>query len=262
MNNKLALTLTLGLALTARIASAETFHQKIDKTLAFQPGARFTLNNVNGAVTVSTWDQPQIRIQAEKTVKAHDEADGQKLLKSVEIRISANAGGVDVETKTPDLSTGFFDWLFGSGGEAEVEYRITLPRKASLEIENVNGSIDAEGIEGNFHIETVNGRIELTRATGALDLSTVNGAIHAQMASLEPGKRHSIDTTNGGVNIELPPAARANLDVRTVNGSIRSDFPIVVNTVDDNRLSGPINGGGPALVVRTTNGSVKVVKGS
>ncbi len=46
---------------------------------------------------------------------------------------------------------------------------------------------------------------------------------------------------------------------RTTNGSVRTDFPITVQgTLRKNRLDGEINGGGAALELRTTNGSIRI----
>ena len=54
----------------------------------------------------------------------------------------------------------------------------------------------------------------------------------------------------------------ANIEMRTVNGSITSeDFPITVQgRIDRRRLEGKIGKGGPELSVSTVNGSIRLRK--
>lgn len=247
------------LFLTATAASAATVRERFDRTYNFTPGHRFALSNTNGSVSIASWDRPQVRIEAEKVVKASGEERAREVMKKVAIQVAPNANGLAVKTITPDLGDNIFSWLAGMSAEASVEYRITVPRTLNLAITTVNGSVTAADVTGELKVETINGRIELLRAGGRLALETVNGRILAQMRELGAAGPHSVDTTNGAVKIELPPNARAELDVKTLNGTIRSDFPVTISG-DDNRLESPMNGGGPALVVRTTNGSVTITK--
>lgn len=251
----------LALALVPALAAAETLKESFDRTLPLKPGQRFALSNTNGSVTIEAWDRPEVRIRAEKQVKAGDAKYAREVMAKVRIDVAPSGNGVAVQTVTPDLGDNFFQWLAGQSADAWVTYKITVPRSVNLAIATVNGAVNASDVTGTLNIETVNGRISLARAAGRLELETVNGAIQAQMRELGSAGPHSIGTTNGAVTLQLPQNTRAQLDIRTSNGAIRSDFSTTVKKTGDNRLNGAINGGGPAVVVRTTNGGVKIAKG-
>lgn len=251
---------TLALALTPVLGFADTLKENFNKTYAFQPGQRLILDNTNGAITVNAWDRNEVRVVAVKQVKARDAKHAKEVLARIQIKVTPSSGGLAISTITPDIGDTFFEWLAGKSAEARVEYQLSVPRNVNLSIENVNGSVTANDVSGELKIETVNGRISLARAAGRLELTTVNGRIQAQMRELSAKGSHSIDTVNGSVTLQLPPTLKAQLDVKTTNGSIESDFATTIQKSDDHRLLGSINGGGTPLVVRTTNGGVKISK--
>jgi DUF4097 and DUF4098 domain-containing protein YvlB len=252
---------TLALALTPVLGFAETLKENFNKTYAFQPGQRLTLDNTNGAITIEAWDRNEVRIVAVKEVKARDAKHAKEVMAKIQIRVVPSNGGLAISTVTPDIGDTFFEWLAGKSAEANVQYQLSVPRHVNLAIENVNGSVTANDVGGDLKIETVNGRISLARTAGRLELTTVNGRIQAQMRELSVKGTHSIDTVNGSVTLQLPATSRAQLDVKTTNGSIENDFATTIQKSDDHRLLGAINGGGSPLVVRTTNGGVKISKG-
>ncbi len=73
----------------------------------------------------------------------------------------------------------------------------------------------------------------------------------------------NVETTNGGVNLEMPENYAARLETRTVNGGFTSDFDLTVKMREWNRsrgvnISTDLNGGGAPIRVVTTNGGVRI----
>ncbi|HET9210871.1 MAG TPA: DUF4097 family beta strand repeat-containing protein, partial [Thermoanaerobaculia bacterium] len=95
------------------------------------------------------------------------------------------------------------------------------------------------------------------RSEGAVKAESSNGGIDAELARLS-GKDLSFETSNGGVSLRLPRGARFTVDAETSNGSVRSDFPVAGERPGKHSLQGPVNGGGPKLRVRTSNGGVRI----
>src|SRR5690349_1393723 len=62
---KLLLIATL---LLTSAASAAELSETIDRTFDVRPGAKVVLSNVNGRITIGSWDQPRVRVVAEKEV--------------------------------------------------------------------------------------------------------------------------------------------------------------------------------------------------
>jgi len=255
------LAIAAALTLTALTATATTLEEKFDRTFDVRPGARMTLANVNGTITIRAWDQPRVRIQAQKKVKASGGESARQAMSELKIEIVPSDGGLRVMTRYPKRSDGldFLDWMFGgSRVNASVTYEVDVPRSMNLDLDNTNGGIDVSDIRGSHRIETTNGRITLARCAGDIEAGTTNGSIRAELLDVTPGKAMSLSTTNGRISLSAPPTFSAHVDASTTNGSINTELPISTTHAGRRSLRGNINGGGPELRLRTTNGSIEI----
>ncbi len=249
------------LTLAAAALQAETLSQTIDKTFDARPGASFALDNVNGHVNVTSWDQPRIRVHAVKTVSRSD--DPRSALNALKVEITPRDGGVSVHTVYPNHgSVGFLDFLAGNWSDAKVEYDITVPRSMSLNVETTNGAIEVNGVSGTLKIETTNGAIRLDRCAGSVDGETTNGRITAELLSVDRAQTNRLSTTNGKIVLTVPSSLAAEIDASTTNGSIDSELAVTTHSVGRHSLRGTINGGGAPLRLRTTNGSIEIRNGN
>jgi DUF4097 and DUF4098 domain-containing protein YvlB len=252
------LLVTILFTFAAASASAAELHETIDRTFDVRPGAHLALDNVNGRVTVTSWNQPRIRVHADKSASGWDSAEVKQALREVRVEIDARPDGVTVKTVEPDKNFGFFDFLFGHHVNRNVTYEITVPRNADLNVDTVNGSVHVNDVTGIIKLETTNGKIEVARCGGSVDASTTNGGIHAELLSVTRGKSMTFETTNGHITIVVPPNLATEVDASTTNGRINTDLPVSARTFDHNTLRGTINGGGGMLRLRTTNGGIDI----
>ena len=222
--------------------------EDFEETLPFGSGSSLELTNVNGHVTVSTWDREEIRIEAEKF------ASSERRLDNVEIEIKETSGGVEVRTRLP--KGGLFS------GKGKVNYQITLPATPIGDVRTVNGKLVFTGVGGRLDAKTVNGSVEVERARGEVVATTVNGSIQASYEALDEHGRNRFSTTNGSVRIELPRDANGEFEARTINGRIRSDFDELEPTGcwGSRKLSGRLGTGGGSFEIKTINGSIRIEK--
>jgi DUF4097 and DUF4098 domain-containing protein YvlB len=272
------LTLT-ALALLAGSASAATLKETFAQSYPFSAGGTLTLRNVNGSVTLDAWDRNEVRIEAEKEVKAGSDADARKVMDQVKIDVQTGAGGLRVETKLPKRNDSLLSWLGGNKGGVNVTYRVHLPRQAKVDAGSVNGTVALTGTHGAAKLDSTNGTIKVAGVDGSLELGTTNGSITAagisgtvkaettngdidlQFANVPRQGDLALETTNGGVTVKLPRGAGVSVDAATTNGRVHSDFQVAGGEPGKRRLSGDINGGGSRLHIRTTNGGVHLVEG-
>lgn len=241
----------------AAAANAVTLRETIDKTFDVRPGAVLKVDNVNGRISVSSWDQPRIRIQAEKVVSRSDDSDAKKTMSGLRVEITANATGVTARTVQPnDHGGSLLDLLFGGGGGTNVNYTVTVPRTANVRVSNTNGGVQLSSVSGDLHVETTNGGVDLTRCAGAANVETTNGHIHAELATVD--KSVHLETTNGAIELVVPEKLGANVVAETTNGSVSSDLPVLAKTMGRNEIRGAINGGGADVTLRTTNGGIRI----
>jgi len=249
------------LALVALNASATKLEETFDRTYDVRPGAAVTLTNVNGHIVIRAWDQPRVRVHAVKHVEVDGSDKAKEALAALKIEVSSTDGGLKVFTRYPkrnDNGLGFLDWMFGEHVNASVTYELMVPRTMNLDLDNTNGGIEVSDVRGSHRIDTTNGRIELQRCAGDLDAETTNGAIRAELLEMTPGKSVRLETTNGRISLAAPTTLAANVDAATTNGSINTDLPIATTRSGRHSLRGAINGGGPELWLRTTNGSIEI----
>ena len=259
MRKRLALSVML-LALTVS-GYGETFHEKFDRTVTLAPGSKLSLDNVNGGVVVRTWNRPEVRIEADKSISGAYDAEGvKKRFATIAIDVRTSTGGVAIRTVAPDQASSIFQWIAGAGADYSVKYVLTIPARTDLNLETVNGGMDVDGVSGMIQIGTTNGGIVVRNASGLVNAETTNGSIRVQLPHPTPNAPMSFETTNGAVSVELPSSYRGNVNLRTTNGSVRSDLPVTTTRAGKNYLDGSINGGGPALKVQTTNGSIAIVR--
>ena len=199
----------------------------------------------NGGVTVVGWDETTVRIRARIQANARSDADAREIAR--EIRISTDG---TIRADGPERS-GRRNW--------SVSYVIFAPRKSNLDLSTHNGGISIEGIEGSIRFAAVNGGITLARVAGDVRGETTNGGVHVVLdGSRWRGDGLDVRTTNGGVNVAVPPRYSAELQTGTVNGGLDIDFPITVQGRFSRQLTTTLGDGGPRVRVTTTNGGVKL----
>lgn len=279
-NAALALMLLAApLALLAAPAAAEEWER------SFQPSSppQVVVTSDDGNVRVLTHDGPGVRV--------HVETSGWKIGSggvSADARQSGNR--IDVEVKTPHWewgihfgthrlritiempSTGDLDVHTGDGG-VEIE-----PLKGRVHVETGDGGISADGLNGNVFLHTGDGGIEAADLTGTVEAHSGDGRVRlsgrfekleatsgdgGMQVVVKPGSKMTdgwlLRTGDGGMSLALPSDLAADLDVHAGDGSITFDFPVEVQgNMSRHSLKGTINGGGPDLVVRSGDGSIRI----
>jgi DUF4097 and DUF4098 domain-containing protein YvlB len=234
--------------------------------LPLKAGGSFSLKNVNGSITITTWKKEKVEINAKKTTRYDP-----KKLKEVKIEVKSTSDSVSVDTIYPRRRN----------IRVKVEYEVKVPEGVDLEkVRSVNGNVYIGGPLGDVHASTTNGKIKLDGASGTVSLSNTNGSIDAknirgeldanttngiiklEMFSFENGVRAK--TVNGSITLRFDAFDKidADLELRTVNGRIHLDFPVTFQNLQKSRrhLEGRIGKGGPQLSLRTVNGSIKITR--
>jgi len=240
--------------------------EEFSRVLPLKSGGIFSLKNVNGSITITTWMEDKVDIKALKTTKGDPDK-----LKEVKIEVEATTNSVSVNTIFPK-------W---KNIRVSVNYEVKVPQGVNLgKVKSTNGSVYITGPVGHTNASTTNGRIELDGAKGTVSLSSTNGRIEAvnirgeldvyttngtivlEMLSFEDTIKAK--TTNGNITLRVGSLEKVNADfnARTTNGSISLDLPVTLKSMKKSRrsLEGQIGQGGPEISLRTTNGSIKITK--
>lgn len=210
------------------------------------PARLFVDGRDNGGVSFYGWDKNEVLVRALIQTNADTKAEAEALAKDIRIL-------TDVERVRADgpASRRYANW--------SVSYEIWVPRKMDLDAETHNGGISVEGVEGRMSLHGVNGGITLRDVAGDVRATTTNGGAHAYLSGTTwRGAGLDLETTNGGVTVELPRNYNAELETGTVNGGFNIDFPITVSGSLGRRIRTKLGTGGPRIRAMTTNGGVRI----
>ena len=189
--------LSAGFALSAALAVSGCMHGGDWGGTAFKAtssesrplakNGRFSLENTNGRVEVTGWDEAQVKIEATKR------AGSERSLEELRIEIEGEGDKVRVRTRYPRPR-----WMGGSG---RVDYMVHVPRTARVSVENVNGRVEVAGVAAQVEASTINGSVEVREAAGEIEASAVNGSVEASLSSVDPEGRSRLHATNGSVRL-------------------------------------------------------------
>lgn len=204
----------------------------------------------NGSIQVEGWEGDHVRGEARVVTRARS-ADAARDL----------AGDVEIRTRPGQIeSSGPRTWM--SRDSWSVSYRVQVPRGTGLALENTNGSVRVEGVEGPVELASTNGGVHLEDVRDWIRARTTNGGIEVHMA---PGANLEEDSylrsTNGGIVVRLPSTLNARLEASTTNGSISSELPLTgESSVRRRSMNGTLGSGGVELRLQTTNGGIRIVE--
>ena len=211
-------------------------------------GGRVEIVNPNGPIEVAVGPAGAVDIAAVLEAGGMTEARAKQHLSEVNLEETATPDHVRVATVRKNARDGGLD----------VSFKITMPQNAQLEMTGNNGRLKADGLRGHVKAMVVNGGIELTGLRGTVDAVGVNASVSAKMAEVSGPLR--LEATNGRVALEIPKTAKATLNARSVNGNITSSGLATAETTGRRirTLESQINGGGPQIDLRVTNGRISI----
>lgn len=248
--------------------SGGRYRQDFHFSYPLTAGGSVQLENSNGSVEISGWDQNTVDIDGTKY------AGTEERLREIRIDVTPSPNAIAIRTVPP----------FDRHGSYGARYVIHVPRRTDLaNIVSSNGSIRVETIEGPAYLKTSNGSVHASQIQGSLDIQTSNGSVDAYSVTgdtklrtsngsiraevrkgvfeattsngaiearvmepdanqvrlestnghidltLEAVREVHADTSNSSITVHLPESAGANLRARTSNSSINSDFDVTVH---------------------------------
>ncbi|MBI3679743.1 MAG: DUF4097 family beta strand repeat protein [Acidobacteria bacterium] len=185
-------------------------------------GGRVELENFNGSVEITGWDQETVEINGAKY------AATQELLNQLKIDISTAPDSIRIRSVRPSERR----------GNLGVKYILSVPRKVVLErVVSSNGSVRVQQVEGNARLKTSNGSVRAGQLKGDIDVTTSNGAVELN----EFTGAAVLHTSNGSIRAD---GVRGHFEATTSNGGI--DARVIEST------------GGRPIKAESSNGKINL----
>jgi hypothetical protein len=265
----LALTVMAGLLAgcdfdeLSSFGNAHAYEKDFHQHYPLKSGGRLSLENFNGAVEISGWDQDRVQIDGVQY------ASTEQLRDAISIDVVATGDTIHIRTVRP----------VSPRGNMGVKYVIKTPRKVQLDrIVTTNGSIRVDDLEGVARLRTSNGAVRIARTRGEVEAQTTNGPVEvsnlngaATIRTTNGGVRADdvrgsiqASTTNGRINVRLhDPEPNRPVRLETTNGGI----DLTMNAISGNDIRATTNNGGITLRLpsrasarvhaRTSNSSIQ-----
>ncbi len=162
---------------------------------------RLSLANISGDITVTGGSGDEATVDAVKRTRG-DRA----VLGDVRIQTDAAANRVDIRTDYPRMSR----------SNVSVDYTVTVPAGASIELHSVSGTIKVTGVRGSVRVETISGAVTAADTPNVELAKTVSGDV--SLSGISTDGNVTAGTVSGTLTAKGLKAKR--LDLSTVSGDI------------------------------------------
>lgn len=169
---------------------------------------------VHGDVRIKGADTNEVSVRTDAdAVKSGPRKDGMRVL-------SVSSGfSLAEKDNVASLEHGF------DGTHGGADFTITVPRNTSVIISSAaNSDILVSDLTGDVEVKAAHGDIKLNDLAGGALVEITHGDVDASFKSLLANKPLSFVVVHGDVDLAIPANAKANLKLRTQNGTILTDF--------------------------------------
>jgi hypothetical protein len=232
---------TLGVLLLGATARAQDFH----RTYRVGPGGSISIGNVSGNISVIGYDGDTIVVSA--LVEGRDR-------ELVQIEDSSGGDRVAIRVRYPD----------NCNCNANVRFDVQVPRSVSYEfdsIQSVSGDLEVSDVTGSLRAKTVSGGVRVKDVSGTVNAATVSGSVEVEIRRLEGKGDMKFSSVSGSVNVRLPADLDAEVEMSSVSGSLRTDFPIPVEEArygPGRKARGRVGAGARTVRLSTVSGRVSL----
>ncbi|MET0595520.1 MAG: DUF4097 family beta strand repeat-containing protein, partial [Polyangiaceae bacterium] len=239
----------------------------------------------NGDVKIIAWNK------AEVNVKGQVDGAGLEVSTSSDrtrVRVAGrrDQGETDLEIHVPAASRIEF-----KGVSTTIEVRDVT---GALRLQSVSGDINVAGSPSDVDVHSVNGQVDLTVRSAAVNARSISGGVRVVGArgramidsvsgscSLEGGDFTEVEmravsgdlnftgalsaqgsfefkTHSGDIELRIPAATNADVELRTFNGSLKSALSAGGSKQSTSALDFRVGNGGAKVRGRTFNGDIRV----
>jgi putative adhesin len=217
------LVLLIGLNATAAA-------QDFQKSYQVGAGGHLRVSNVSGDVTVTGYDGAAIVVTGTKKGPDRD---------MVEVEDLSAGNSVEIKARYPKNCRNC---------DVSIDFKVQVPRNLNLDLDgisSVSGDVSVTGVTGRVKASAVSGDVHVSEIIGSVNAHSVSGDVEVEITQLDGSEDMKFNSVSGDVNVKLPSSLSAEVDISTLSGSIKSDFPVEVKKERD----------GPGRSAKATLGS-------
>jgi hypothetical protein len=209
--------------------------ERFSRKLKLGRDGRVSIANISGDIVVTAGSGDDVSIEAVKRTRG-DRSD----LANVEIIVEERAGRIEVRAEHDRNRMG----RNRRGDSGSVDFTVTVPASAGLDVHSVSGSVKVSGVRGTVRTETVSGNVTTTDTPKLEQAKSVSGDVSltgaASDGDLSAGsvsgnitakglKARGLDLGSVSGDVLLSDVTCERLSVKSVSGSVEYSGSIVRN---------------------------------
>jgi DUF4097 and DUF4098 domain-containing protein YvlB len=207
----------------------EKYEEKFQKVVDLAKDGNVYLSNISGDIEIKTWNNNSVKIDALKISRASTSQRAKENADRVKIEVEKVGKTLRIETKYPKR----IDRWFSGSINVSIDYRLWIPKQASMEVKTVSGDIEAEGLGGLLEINAVSGDIMVNKADKGVDIETVSGDLELEDINGDA----ELETVSGEIVLDR---IKGSIDAETVSGEIELREVSMARDVEVGTVSGDI----------------------
>jgi hypothetical protein len=161
-------------ALPVLPVAQQEFTRSFDRTVPLPAGQRLRVESKFGEIKVRGAAQKDVVIHATIRTAAGSQDEARSVSEEIKIDVVQSASGVSVRTFYPEREKG---WFGSRNVSYSVNYDITFPEAAPLEIRNEFGEVTLTGCKGGSRVVNGHGALHLRDGAGTHNLEGAFGAV-------------------------------------------------------------------------------------
>lgn len=229
------------------LAGSNAAAQDFQRSYSIGQGGHIRIRNISGDIKVTAYSGRDVVVAGYKTGRDRD---------VVEIEDSSADDRIDLRVRYPERCN----------CDAGVNFEVKVPQNVDYNfdhISSVSGSVELEGVRGRIRAESVSGNVDILDVTGMVSASSVSGNVDADISKVEGSGDMKFSSVSGNVYVKAPSSLDADVEMSTVSGSLRTDFPIEIierRYGPGRSARGRVGNGSCSLRITSVSGRVSLTK--
>lgn len=200
-------------------ALAEEVKKSETKSFSLAFGGSVSVQGDEGFIAVNTWDQPEVKLVMTRRAWGRSQADAEKNLNKLEIRIEASDNHLDIKLIKPKEHQNFSFWdIFDPDTWQEnrrwltVDFELTVPRQCNLKLLNDEGDVTVKSLHGDIAIQVDEGDIRLSDIEfNEINIFVDEGDVEGKNL-INPDARLAISVDEGDISLEKIAVRRLQIE--------------------------------------------------
>lgn len=242
--------------------------QDFQQTYRLGPGGVVNVHSVSGNVKVTGYDGDAVIVTGFK------EGRGDTDVRLVTIEDNSTSNRVEVRDRYPErcrncnVSVRFevkvprqialrYDGFGSVSGDVEVTGVV-----GELKAKSVSGSVVVNSVVGPVNASSVSGNVEVGEVAGTVSAKSVSGNVKVEIVRLDNSGNMDFSSVSGNVSVNVPGSLDAEVEMSSMSGDIRTDFPIQIEKAEfgpQRSARGRVGNGARRLKMSSVSGNIHLL---